>query len=144
MSWVSTGTSTPTLLERLSVRLGPSCLRVPPTPTCWPSSPSPWRGTWPSAGLSMCFLSLILRELFWCLLYAGQQLCWLLFLISSSQGTAVFCIFLLAWHKFHQKGPSFCGYSATTLEFWFSFLKYMLHPAVSKLKQKKFINVRNK
>ena len=87
MSWVSTGTSTPTLLERLSVRSGPSCLRVPPTPTCWPSSPSPWRGTWPSAGLSMCFLFLILKELFWCLLYVGQQLCWLLCLIYSSQGT---------------------------------------------------------
>ena len=53
---------------------------------CWPSSPSPWRDTWQSAGLYMCFLSLILRGLFLCPLCAGLWQWWHLYLIFFLQG----------------------------------------------------------
>ena len=62
MSCPSSGTSTPTPLARSFVVCVRSSPRRPPTPTSWPSSPSPWSATWPSVGPSMSFLSLISKE----------------------------------------------------------------------------------
>ena len=57
MSCPSSGTSTPTPLARSFVVCVRSSRRRPPTPTSWPSSPSPWSATWPSVGPSTSFLS---------------------------------------------------------------------------------------
>ena len=53
----SSGTSTLTPLARSFVVCVRSSRRRPPTPTSWPSSPSPWSATWPSVGPSTSFLS---------------------------------------------------------------------------------------
>ena len=62
MSCPSSGTSTLTPLARSFAVCVRSSRRRPPTPTSWPSSPSPWSATWPSVGPSTSFLSLISKE----------------------------------------------------------------------------------